>query len=472
MTKSRAVAATANDNSIPGSRLVDESITSTKIDGTLSTDQVSYDALEGGVERTLSSKLEDVKSVLDFGADPTGATGSSAAIDAAIKASSRVTFPPGTYLIDSTIFITSSVTIDFCGSTLIRGTTGRLFFVTGGNYLKLYNGTIDGLNSGGNRGQLIRIEAPATEAVMRDMTFLNNCAGYPTPIANQDTDHVLVAKAKRFTADNCVFRIASRQGISVTARCPEVIIRGCTFEDCYHFGIDIEPNSPETHMYESVIIDGNNFVNCGTKSETDKVWDGGNGPVDIAAGETSISFIRNIIFSNNRIISTDFFSVSLTLVEPFIRIRQYETLNFTGNTVINLNRGLIGSGSTVHKRSVFSGNNFYGLPGGMSGNIDIIGAGGDLIISGNSFTSVDAGATSQTITGNYFTGELRLTSAAGPATINGNVFSTSGTCINTTGKSSEMVIVGNNSNNDTVFIGPTTLTDSVVASNRYQGTVA
>jgi hypothetical protein len=65
MTKPRSVAATANDNSIPGSRieneslegskLVDGSVVSSKRGGTLSADQVSYTNPEDGVERSLSS---------------------------------------------------------------------------------------------------------------------------------------------------------------------------------------------------------------------------------------------------------------------------------------------------------------------------------------------------------------------------------------------------------------------------------
>lgn len=51
----------------------------------------------GAVRRTSQSKMADVVSVLDFGADPTGSTDSTAAIQAAQQASKYVYCPPGDY---------------------------------------------------------------------------------------------------------------------------------------------------------------------------------------------------------------------------------------------------------------------------------------------------------------------------------------------------------------------------------------
>lgn len=63
----------------------------------------------GAVERTVTNKLEDIISVKDFGADPTGQSDSSAAIQAAIDAAGsqrRVYIPGGKYLIQETIYLT------------------------------------------------------------------------------------------------------------------------------------------------------------------------------------------------------------------------------------------------------------------------------------------------------------------------------------------------------------------------------
>jgi hypothetical protein len=61
-------------------------------------DEVSFlQSGTGAVTRTVQSKLRDVVSVLDFGADPTGVADSTAAIQAAQQASKYVYVPPGDY---------------------------------------------------------------------------------------------------------------------------------------------------------------------------------------------------------------------------------------------------------------------------------------------------------------------------------------------------------------------------------------
>ena len=65
----------------------------------------------GGEQRTVESKLQDMVSVKDFGADPTGATDSTAAIQAAIDSLSSgdaLWFPDGTYKITSAIRFSGS----------------------------------------------------------------------------------------------------------------------------------------------------------------------------------------------------------------------------------------------------------------------------------------------------------------------------------------------------------------------------
>jgi hypothetical protein len=65
----------------------------------------------GAVNRPISSKLAESVSVLDFGADPTGATDSTSAIQAAINASNSVFFPTGNYLIASYLTVPSYKTL-------------------------------------------------------------------------------------------------------------------------------------------------------------------------------------------------------------------------------------------------------------------------------------------------------------------------------------------------------------------------
>jgi hypothetical protein len=61
--------------------------------------------------------------VLNFGADATGATNSSAAIQQALDVGGYVVFPPGTYKVGTTLNIPSNIVIDF-GSAIIIADTG------------------------------------------------------------------------------------------------------------------------------------------------------------------------------------------------------------------------------------------------------------------------------------------------------------------------------------------------------------
>jgi len=78
--------------------------------GTNATTAVFAPAGAGAISRSVNDKLRESVSVLDFGADPTGAANSSAAIQAAVNAvgalgGGRVYIPQGTYRIDATIVV-------------------------------------------------------------------------------------------------------------------------------------------------------------------------------------------------------------------------------------------------------------------------------------------------------------------------------------------------------------------------------
>lgn len=135
MTKPRSVASTANDNSFPGSRLEDGSITQDKIassvslpiaDGSITDAKISPSAgisatkldfvsagTVGAVERTVQSKLRESVSVLDYIpvsehaaiASNTSTYDCAQAIRNALKDSFEVFFPAGTYNIESTVTI-------------------------------------------------------------------------------------------------------------------------------------------------------------------------------------------------------------------------------------------------------------------------------------------------------------------------------------------------------------------------------
>lgn len=68
-------------------------------------------AFAGAIGRSLKVRLEDRVSVLDFGADPTGQTDSSAAFQAACDVGKVVLIPKGIYLIQKTIVLKRSVVL-------------------------------------------------------------------------------------------------------------------------------------------------------------------------------------------------------------------------------------------------------------------------------------------------------------------------------------------------------------------------
>lgn len=80
--------------------------------------KINYTQIRGGVAN-----------VLDFGADSTGATDCSAAYVAAMAAASKIYFPSGTYLFNSTSLVTkNNVEIDFGNATIVHGNfTGTIF---------------------------------------------------------------------------------------------------------------------------------------------------------------------------------------------------------------------------------------------------------------------------------------------------------------------------------------------------------
>lgn len=91
----------------------------------------------GAVNRPIDEKLQEMLSVLDFGADPTGVADSSAAIQAAHDASTTlgypaVYFPAGIYKVDTGLEWSPFVTASTTGRVVINTalTTGTLFHIS------------------------------------------------------------------------------------------------------------------------------------------------------------------------------------------------------------------------------------------------------------------------------------------------------------------------------------------------------
>ena len=106
----------------------------------------------GTVLRTLQSKLQDQKSVLDFGADNTGSAGASSAIQACINAAGHIWIPDGTYLIDADLVVPDNKIITFSkGATFNASANGRIFFksTTSAYFSQIWNATLNGNGKAG-----------------------------------------------------------------------------------------------------------------------------------------------------------------------------------------------------------------------------------------------------------------------------------------------------------------------------------
>jgi hypothetical protein len=116
--------------------------------------------------------------VLDYGADPTGVADSTAAIQAAIDASSDVYIPEGDYLVTSQITIGSRTHISGAsrtnkntGGTRIKTSNAIVIFYISGDHNKIENLQMRGFNAGATA---IRIGDRALSGDKADRNFLEN----------------------------------------------------------------------------------------------------------------------------------------------------------------------------------------------------------------------------------------------------------------------------------------------------------
>lgn len=128
--------------------------------------------------------------VLDYGADSTGATDSSAAIQAAFDASANIYFPAGTYLIGTGITKTANnVLVDFGDAVLVNAGAGYMFTF----------GVLS--NTPQNTG-----------LVIKGGRFTQN-----NPATTSNLNYILVQAIKNFTIKDCVMDNVSNGGICVYA---------------------------------------------------------------------------------------------------------------------------------------------------------------------------------------------------------------------------------------------------------------
>jgi hypothetical protein len=128
----------------------------------------------GSVATNVKAKLQETVSVKDFGADSTGATDCSTAVQNALDTGEDVLFPAGTYdfqnvsvYSNQTIYISAGATLRLRAGT---ATAGSLFLISNVSDVRFTGGgTVDGnyANMAGQNPQLFRIQATSTNTCER-----------------------------------------------------------------------------------------------------------------------------------------------------------------------------------------------------------------------------------------------------------------------------------------------------------------
>lgn len=142
--------------------------------------------------------------VLDYGADPTGATNSSTAIQAAFDAGNDIFFPAGTYLINTGITKNSNnVTVNFGDALLKNGGAAFLFNFGTTSDTPIYDG--------------LRIYGGKFEQ--------------SNPATTSNLNYIKVAGFKNYIIRDCNMKNVSNGGIYVEAGTDNGLIDGCTLID-------------------------------------------------------------------------------------------------------------------------------------------------------------------------------------------------------------------------------------------------
>jgi hypothetical protein len=188
----------------------------------------------GSVARTVTNKLQEAVSVIDFGADPTGVSDSTTAIANAIAASKQIYFPTGTYLCSAITFSTagrSGVAMrgQSMTGTILKATASATNFLTvQGNfnqYNTFENFTIDMASmANANTSRGIYMKQTYGNSV-RNVSVINSGA----------SAYTLYLDVGVYTSvfDNCDFGsttgVITAQGVSLANAVTTCTFIGCAF---------------------------------------------------------------------------------------------------------------------------------------------------------------------------------------------------------------------------------------------------
>lgn len=284
------------DGAVTTPKLADEAVTNIKVSPTaaISTDKLAYTAPgTSSVVRSLTSKISEITSVLDFGADPTGAIGSrphiQAAIDAVSAAGGGIVFiPAGTYSISS-----SSLLIPSKVSLIGEGIGATKLVVNGGN-------------------SLVSLATASTDVVISDIWFYGDYAG-----TDSSSSAITVnTGTQRVRIERCRIENMNFNGIDVNVNNRDVIISQCHIETC-NVGISIFKGNSRCEILDNHFINVRTYginIDDATASDTvgtaspntkcivrgNRIYQAGNGGI-VVQGSSYINISSNIIEDGGRI---------------------------------------------------------------------------------------------------------------------------------------------------------------------------
>jgi hypothetical protein len=189
-------------------------------------------------------------SVDDFGADPTGATDSATAIQAALNSGAKVVeFPvAGSYTVGSALTVPANVQIEGNGATVTASSSFTVFNLTDGGAIR--NLTIVGSVSAGTYdGSSIAIEAEGTNNHPAAPTYITGPKVENCTITNFGYMAIRLAYVKKAEVRGNRIADIGYTGVGGVS-CEDVIVDGNTIED-------ITPGSPAGDAY-GVFIDRSN----------------------------------------------------------------------------------------------------------------------------------------------------------------------------------------------------------------------
>lgn len=327
------------------------------------------------------------QNIIDFGADPTGTTNSSVAIQAALDAGNSVYIPDGTYLLTSPIqpndnqFIFGSGTLKLSASIV-----GSPFYVTFGGIQQYANSAIfcNGVENITIKDITVDVTdvAAATNYIRLGIIFFNYTPG---------------SYKENFTVENVTFH---GEGLGMFCNVQNCLVTNCRFFDNVNPALSFEtvyPNSGATpYQYPIGLTCKNNFFETSLHSENsatvwlsgfkDVIFEGNNlsangTVITVYVNDLSIG-INNIQLSNNIINQKATTANSLPLVQvmgrAFISPATVPTIGVKGIMIFDntfksdtdyaaqTTSQVAGISAIFPTDMDVSGNAFYGLYNGIS----------------------------------------------------------------------------------------------------------